>query len=88
MELQQGRAAVVAVELQQNEVCENMQRMVMQSETPVVRTCARARAIGTYITPDDTKGDWRSDMCLTCSARDPNSGLNKDEYDIHRSGTL
>eukprot|EP00972_Heterocapsa_arctica_P074026 10925041-Heterocapsa_arctica.AAC.1 len=65
-----------------------MKRMVMQAETPVVRTCARARARGTEITPDDVKGHCRSDMCITCSARDPNSGFNKDEYDINYSGML
>eukprot|EP00972_Heterocapsa_arctica_P106932 15751036-Heterocapsa_arctica.AAC.1 len=65
-----------------------MMRMVMQAETPAVRTCATARARGTDITPDDFKGDCRSDMCLTCSSRDPNSGFNKDEYDIHYSGMM
>eukprot|EP00972_Heterocapsa_arctica_P042728 6300104-Heterocapsa_arctica.AAC.1 len=27
-------------------------------------------------------------MCLTCSARDPSSGYNKEEYDIQHSGML
>eukprot|EP00972_Heterocapsa_arctica_P050116 7370226-Heterocapsa_arctica.AAC.1 len=65
-----------------------MKRMVMQAETPAVRTCAKPRTRGADITPDDLKRDCRSDMCLTCSARDPNSGYNKEGFDIQHSGML
>eukprot|EP00972_Heterocapsa_arctica_P038021 5595601-Heterocapsa_arctica.AAC.1 len=43
------------------ECCENMKVMVMQSETPIVRTCATPRAAGADITPDDLKRDCRND---------------------------
>eukprot|EP00972_Heterocapsa_arctica_P035501 5224970-Heterocapsa_arctica.AAC.1 len=61
LELQRDRVAPAVVAPQAEDICENMMRMFMQAETPAVRTCATARAIGTDITPDDLRGDCRSD---------------------------
>eukprot|EP00972_Heterocapsa_arctica_P107991 15905404-Heterocapsa_arctica.AAC.1 len=76
-ELQLDRVVPAVVAPLEAEYCENMKVMVMQSETPMVRTCATPRVAGEDITPDDLKQDCRNEMCLTCAARDPNSGYNK-----------
>eukprot|EP00972_Heterocapsa_arctica_P057130 8430040-Heterocapsa_arctica.AAC.1 len=55
IELQLGRAAPVRVQQEGEEICETMNRLVMQAEVPVECTCAKARARGTEITPDDIK---------------------------------
>eukprot|EP00972_Heterocapsa_arctica_P045731 6747872-Heterocapsa_arctica.AAC.1 len=61
IELKLDRAAPARESQEGEEISENIKRMVMQAETPVERTCAKARARGTDITPDDIKGDCRRD---------------------------
>eukprot|EP00972_Heterocapsa_arctica_P001843 263192-Heterocapsa_arctica.AAC.1 len=46
LEFQRDRVAPAVVARQEPESCENMKVMVMQSETPLVRTRATPRATG------------------------------------------
>eukprot|EP00972_Heterocapsa_arctica_P072001 10635034-Heterocapsa_arctica.AAC.1 len=77
LEAQLGQAAPEQQREQKADIiCEDMNRAVMQKEVPGERTCAKAKASGAQITPDDIKNNCRRDTCLTCSARDINSGFN------------
>eukprot|EP00972_Heterocapsa_arctica_P110821 16319378-Heterocapsa_arctica.AAC.1 len=66
LEAQLGQAAPAQQEEQKAEIiCEDMNRIVMQKEMPGERTCAKSKASGAEIKPDDIKNDCRRDTCLT-----------------------
>eukprot|EP00972_Heterocapsa_arctica_P062470 9208528-Heterocapsa_arctica.AAC.1 len=46
-------------------ICDDMNRIVMQQEVPGERTCAKAKASGAEITPEDIQNDCGRDTCLT-----------------------
>eukprot|EP00972_Heterocapsa_arctica_P020062 2962398-Heterocapsa_arctica.AAC.1 len=59
-----------------------MNVMVMHTEAPPGRPCAELRMGGGEVGAEDLRRDCRNNMCITCAARDPNSGYNKKEYGI------
>eukprot|EP00972_Heterocapsa_arctica_P071730 10595630-Heterocapsa_arctica.AAC.1 len=88
VETQRDRVVPTMDALPEEDCQENLKVMVMHTEAPPERTCAGQRMDGGEISAEDLRRDCRNELCITCAARDPNSGYNKKEYDIQGSDML
>eukprot|EP00972_Heterocapsa_arctica_P030537 4496008-Heterocapsa_arctica.AAC.1 len=77
LEIQRDRVAPEEEALPQEDCREHMNVMVFHTEAPPERTCAEQRVGGGEISAEDFKRHCRNKTCITCAARDPNSGYNK-----------
>eukprot|EP00972_Heterocapsa_arctica_P019566 2888057-Heterocapsa_arctica.AAC.1 len=65
-----------------------MERIILQSEVPNSRTCARPKIEGAEITPTDIGKGCGRKTCITCSAMDTTSGSKKEDFPINNSSIL
>eukprot|EP00972_Heterocapsa_arctica_P090423 13337982-Heterocapsa_arctica.AAC.1 len=62
--------------------------MVLHTEVSQGRTCAEQRVEGGEICQEDFNRDCRNKRCITCAARNPNSGYNQKEFGKQGSAML
>eukprot|EP00972_Heterocapsa_arctica_P057679 8507880-Heterocapsa_arctica.AAC.1 len=88
LEVQIDRVELAAETLPQEDCKEHLEVMVLHAEIPQGRTCAEQRVGGGEICTEDLNRDCRNKSCVTCAARNPNSGYNQEEFGIQGSAML